>query len=67
MAKLSTQERQDLQGFLDDDLLEFVMDKRTPPERTPTTSYAASGAILSPALPELTEKELDELFSKAFE
>ena len=62
MAKLSTQERQDLQGFLDDDLLEFVMD-----ERTPTTSYAASGAILSPALTELIEKELDELFSKAFE
>ena len=43
------------------------MDKRTPPKRTPTMSYAASEAIFSPALPELTEKELDELFSKAFE
>ena len=30
-------------------------------------SYAASGAILIPALLELTVKKLDELFSKAFE
>ena len=43
------------------------MDERTPPKRTPTMSYVASEAISSPALPELTEKELDELFSKTFE
>ena len=67
MAKLSTQERRDLQGFLDDDLLEFIMDEHTPPKRTPTMSYVGSEAISSPALPELTEKELDEIFSKALE
>ena len=67
MAKLFTQERRDLQGFLDDNLLEFIMEECMPPKCTPTMSYAASEAIFSPALPELAKRELDELFIKAFE
>ena len=57
MSNLSTQEIEELQGFLDDKLLQFISD-----ERAPTTN-----CISSPTLPEFTEKEIDELFNTAFE
>ena len=57
MLNLSTQEIEELQGFLDDKLLQFISD-----ERVPTTN-----CVSSPTLPEFTEKELDELFNTAFE
>ena len=58
MANLSTQEKQELCDFLDNKLLQFISD-----ERTPITNYA-NEATSSTALLELTgftEKELDEL------
>ena len=61
MTNLSTQEIQELHGFLDDDLLEFISDKRTP------TTNDVVGKTFSPTLPELTEKEIDELLNKAYE
>ena len=57
MLNLSTQEIEKLQGFLDDKLLQFILDEHTP----------TNNCISSPTLPEFTEKELDELFNTAFE
>ena len=57
MSSLSTQDIEDLHGFLDDKLLQFISDKRPP----------TTNDVSSPTLPELTEKELDELFNTAFE
>ena len=51
MSSLSTQDTEDLHGFLDDKLLQFISDKHPP----------TTNDVSSPILPELTEKELDEL------
>ena len=57
MLNLSTQKIKELQGFLNDKLLQFSSD-----EHTPTTN-----CVSSPTLPQFMAKELDELFNTAFE
>ena len=53
MSNLSTQEIEKLKGFLDDKLLQFILDERAP----------TNNCISSPTLPKFT----DELFNTAFE
>ena len=57
MLNLSTQEIKELQDFLDDKLLQFILYKHAP----------TTDCVSSPTLPEFMEKELDELFNTAFE
>lgn len=57
MLNLSTQKIKELQGFLNDKLLQFSSD-----EHTPTTN-----CVSSPTFPQFMAKELDKLFNTAFE
>ena len=57
MLNLSTQKIKELQGFLNDKLLQFSSD-----EHTPTIN-----CVFSPTLLQFMAKELDELFNTAFE
>ena len=62
MANFYMWEREELCDFLDTKLLQFISD-----ECTPTASYTTE-TTSNPTLPELTEKELNELlFIKDFE
>ena len=57
MSNLSIQEIEELQGFLYNKLLQFILDKRMP----------TTNCVSSPPLLEFTEKELDKLFNTTFE
>ena len=54
MSNLSTQDIKELQGFLDDELLQFILDNYMP----------TTNCVSSTTLPEFMENELDELLTQ---